>query len=310
MMDSYIKNGLTMDFFVTIFDRNNISFIWYTDGIPVFKSSKISLWPVHLTVNELPFEDRKRRENTLLVGYWYNDKKPQMNTFLYKFMKTFQEIVEGVQITLPDNNIIIVKGIILMGTCDLPAKCDCLNFIQFNDDYGCHSCLCKGEHIEIGPRSHVHAYPFENELTLRTSQQSIEFANRAKSDTPFMGVKGHTVISKIMPDFINGMAIDRMHCVDGGVMKKLMTLFFDQKYSDTPFSLYAVIDIINRRLISIKPPKFIHRMPRSVTDLMHWKASEIKCFFLLFYSCFQKCNARRLFRTLFTISCSCKTSKF
>lgn len=97
-----------------------------------------------------------------------------------------------------------------------------------------------------------------------------------------MGVKGHTVISKIMPDFINGMAIDRMHCIDGGVMKKLMTLFFDQKYSDTPFSLYAVIDIINRRLISIKPPKFIHRMPRSVIDLMHWKASELKCFFFYY----------------------------
>lgn len=197
-------------------------------------------------------------------------------------MKTLQEIAEGIQIRLPNNNHIIVKGIVLMGTCDLPAKSECLNFIQFNGNYGCNICLCKGESTEIGSRSHVHVFPFENEISLRTSQQSIEFANRATSDKPFMGVKGHTIMSKIMPDFINGMAIDRMHCVDGGVMKKLMILFFDKKYSHASFSLYSVIDIVNRRLTSIKPPKFIHRMPRTVADLLHWKASELKCFFFYY----------------------------
>jgi len=46
----------------------NISFTWYTDGVPVFKSSKISMWPLYLTINELPFRERKKRENTLLLS--------------------------------------------------------------------------------------------------------------------------------------------------------------------------------------------------------------------------------------------------
>jgi hypothetical protein len=32
----------------------NVSFTWNTDGIPVFKSSKFSLWPFYLVINELP----------------------------------------------------------------------------------------------------------------------------------------------------------------------------------------------------------------------------------------------------------------
>lgn len=47
---------------------NNISLSWYTDGIPVFELSIISIWPIYSTINEFPFAKRKERENTLLVG--------------------------------------------------------------------------------------------------------------------------------------------------------------------------------------------------------------------------------------------------
>lgn len=44
-------------------NQNNISFMWYTDGVPVFKSSHISIWPLYLTINELPFKERTKRHN-------------------------------------------------------------------------------------------------------------------------------------------------------------------------------------------------------------------------------------------------------
>lgn len=37
---------------------SNISLIFNTDGAPLYKSSKVSLWPVFLAVNELPSPDR------------------------------------------------------------------------------------------------------------------------------------------------------------------------------------------------------------------------------------------------------------
>ena len=37
---------------------NNISLIFNTDGLPVFKSSKFSFWPLYLLINELPYKMR------------------------------------------------------------------------------------------------------------------------------------------------------------------------------------------------------------------------------------------------------------
>ena len=37
---------------------NNISFIFNTDGVPVFKLSKVSIWPLYLIINELPHHKR------------------------------------------------------------------------------------------------------------------------------------------------------------------------------------------------------------------------------------------------------------
>ncbi|XP_067203636.1 uncharacterized protein [Linepithema humile] len=270
LYQAWINNGF-------LSNPHNISFSWYTDGIPVFKSSKISLWPVYLTINELSFNERKKRENTLLLGYWFDDKKPHMNSFIYKFRPELEEIANGIEINLPNNNNIIVRGVTLMGICDLPAKSECLNFIQFNGDFGCPSCLCKGQRVPIS-KGFLHVYPYENQIELRTSEQTIEYANLATPDHPIMGVKGYSAFSKIMPDFIKGIGIDRMHCADGGTIKKILTLVSDAKYKNCVFSLHAVINEVNSRLIAIKPPKFIHRMPRSVADLIHWKALELKMF--------------------------------
>lgn len=37
---------------------SNISFIFNTDGAPLYSSSSVSLWPVFLAINELPSPDR------------------------------------------------------------------------------------------------------------------------------------------------------------------------------------------------------------------------------------------------------------
>lgn len=144
---------------------NNISLSWYTDGIPVFKSSHVSIWPVYLTINELPFKDRKKRQNTLLVGFWYGSQKPNMNIVIHKFRAQIEKLFNGIEVVLPNGNTITVRGVILMGTCDLPAKCQCLNMMQYNGEYGCCICLCKGITYQLGPNSHVHVYPYEKEIT-------------------------------------------------------------------------------------------------------------------------------------------------
>ena len=41
-----------------LMDSHNFSLIMNTDGIPVFRSSAASFWPIWLLINELPFRMR------------------------------------------------------------------------------------------------------------------------------------------------------------------------------------------------------------------------------------------------------------
>lgn len=65
---------------------NNISLMFNTDGAPVFKSSKLQMWPIYMTITELPPSKRVLKENLILAGLWYGDIKPLMWTFLKRTM--------------------------------------------------------------------------------------------------------------------------------------------------------------------------------------------------------------------------------
>jgi len=62
--------------------RDNISFLFNTDGVPVFKSSNVSVWPLFLVISELPHEKRMAKENMIFAGLRFGDKKSAMATFL------------------------------------------------------------------------------------------------------------------------------------------------------------------------------------------------------------------------------------
>ena len=50
--DGALYRALIKDEFLS--NKNNVSFTLNADGVPVFKSSSFSLWPIYLQINELP----------------------------------------------------------------------------------------------------------------------------------------------------------------------------------------------------------------------------------------------------------------
>ena len=67
-----------------------ISFLINTDGAPVFKSSKVSNWPVYLMTNELPLIQRRKKENIIFAGLWFGDIKPIMLSYLEPTFDAFK----------------------------------------------------------------------------------------------------------------------------------------------------------------------------------------------------------------------------
>ena len=68
---------------------------------------------------------------------------------------------------------------------------------------------------------------------------------------------------------VNSVAIDYMHCVLEGVVKKLLGLWFD--HSNEIYCVRKFISQVDRRLEMIKPPEIVTRLPKSVEKRSHWK---------------------------------------
>lgn len=74
---------------------NILTYIFNTDGAPIFHSSKQSLWPIQIIVNELP--PNLRFKYTLLAGICILKKEPSpmiMNMYMEQFLRESQSLRE------------------------------------------------------------------------------------------------------------------------------------------------------------------------------------------------------------------------
>lgn len=258
---------------------NNISFTWNTDGVSLFKSSKFEIWPFYLSINELPYSKRTKKENLILAGLWFGPKKPLPSLFLNSICHELDQLKNGVEFDLPgDNRSRHVKAAVICGTCDLPAKAAFLNMKQFNGEYPCTKCRIRSEPLEPGSLNRI--YPFQENLELRNTRQTTNYAYEAEiiNDAVF-GVKGKTIISRMTKDYIRQTAIDSMHAVFLGIVRALLIIWFDQKIGI--FSNYR--SYVDEKIRLITPPDFVPRLPRAIMDnLMYLKASELKAWFFYY----------------------------
>ncbi|PIK38304.1 hypothetical protein BSL78_24855 [Apostichopus japonicus] len=229
---------------------NNLSFAMNTDGVAIFKSSKLSMWPVYMIVNELPISERKARENMLMYGIWISPKKPIMWSFLNPLFLDLRKLESGVRLTDFSGEEFLCKAALLSCTCDLPAKSLVTNSIQFNGKHGCWHCLQPGETYRTESGGNCHVFPFNTEDPVgpkRTMEQILkdvkETVSKIKNqDKAYVtnGCKGPFWFLYLKYfNFADGMVIDYMHCVCEGVMKLLLKLWFGVENRNNKFSFYS-----------------------------------------------------------------------
>ena len=154
-----------------------------------------------------------------------------------------------------------------------------LNQKQYNGFYACSYCLDEG--VSIDRRMlYLPNEPHRPRTHARVQQwaSTAEFTNEC-----VYGIKGKSILAD-HTDVVNGVPIDYMHAVLEGVTKCLMSYWFDSKYSKRSFSLTRKLKLVDKKLLSVKPPHEFRRSPRSIaSSLKFWKASEYRAW-LLFYS--------------------------
>lgn len=108
-----------------------------TDGSPVFKSSRMSVWPLQFIINELP--PSVRFQHPMLAGLWFGKRAPNMQTFLSRFVA---QVNATPPISWNDGaSKHRSKVFVLCCAVDAPARAKVLNMAQFNGFNGCPWCL-------------------------------------------------------------------------------------------------------------------------------------------------------------------------
>ncbi|KAK3922347.1 Procathepsin L, partial [Frankliniella fusca] len=203
---------------------DTLTFQWYTDGASLYTSSSTSVWPLYLTINELPFVERYKKENLLVPAIWVGPVKPPGSLLVSAIFPDMKLLSSGVDFEVDCEENKKLKGIVICGTGDTPGRSLMLNLVQFNGAHSCQECEDEGE-----PRFNcpgVRLYPFKPiaNLVPRTLEKMLQYAKRGTEEIACFGVRGPSGLSKIMPNFLIGTAIDSMHQLYGGVTRKITAL--------------------------------------------------------------------------------------
>lgn len=213
---------------------------------------------------------------------WTTQLEPKpafMNLYLTTLVKSAERLIKSGLIINCQNRCITFKFVPLCASVDSVARPIMQNRMQYNAFQGCSWCYACGRYIKGAMR-----YPMsEEDPELRSHQSYLnDIHNATKLQKVIRGVKGESALIKMsLFDSVWGYPIDYMHGVLLGVTKQMWDIWTTPSKT---FSLTAAKrSIINKRLVAIKPPHEIHRIPRNLTNRAKWKATEWRSW-LLFYS--------------------------
>lgn len=222
------------------------------DGLPIFHSNNVSVWPIQMSVSNID-----NCKKPFVVAMFCGSVKPQNNDFL---RETVDEIHD---LTLNGFNGIPFK--IRYVICDAPARAIVKGIVQFNGYYGCDFCDIRGVYDKAV------LFLYKGNLRTNESFRKKDNPKHHKSDSLFL---------KLDIDMVNQFPLDVMHCVDLGVTKRLLLWWKEgSKKARLSSGQLRRISDMNQAIRNHFPSSF-NRKPRRLDELKHWKATEYRSFLL------------------------------
>lgn len=267
------------------FDDNIISLTMNVDGASISNSNAFQLWPVQMYVNCLPPAIRYLAQNIIVTTLFYGKKKPSMKDLLFPLAKELNDHGDLISIHTTDNEFVCFRVCISMIACDLPAKSELQNFVGSNGKFGCGYCYQEGVPVANNANRTTIRFKYEENVKLRSHDEAIELMKRMKSEknaNSLKGVKGTTALLMlpICNDIINIFSIDYMHGL-GVIVKDIVKIWLGKRaIPNPPYKQYKIStvqkrELLQSRIMNLKPTMNFRRKPRSILDISDFKASEL-----------------------------------
>lgn len=230
------------------------------DGLPLFKSSNIAVWPLLAKIDNLV------PSCVFPIFITVGSSKPNSLEFLHEAIDEMEKLTrEGICFNEHRLRINFVAHI-----CDTPARNFIKGTVSFHSYNGCDFCECRG--FYNGKRMTWR----ETDNLIERTDESFRLRyqpNHHRVNSPF---------ENIQCDMVMTFPIDFMHqgC---GVMLKILkwnVMPFQQEPGRRRESRMSAsnIKILNSRLVALRRcvPNCFARRPRSTKDLLRFKATELR----------------------------------
>ena len=205
----YIYYGVKISIEKTLsgneFFENDIKLFINIDGLPLFKSSSMQLWPIVIQFGTF---------SPVVVALYGGNKKAPMKEFLTDFV-TEMKILTTEPVEINNTNYQISIFVI---TCDAPVRALLKGIVQHTGYYSCERYTKKGfyDHGRVGFDK------AQENVLLRTNGlfQANHYA------TPDSSEKCHQLsissLSELPTDMISVFTLDYMHLVCLGVTRRML----------------------------------------------------------------------------------------
>ncbi|KAL7306167.1 hypothetical protein TKK_0001613 [Trichogramma kaykai] len=215
---------------------NDVMLLWNTDGLPVSNSSNGQVWLVQARIVNIPPENRYNFR--FVCGVYYSTQsKPTMTAFLRPFVDSLNRLYNS-GIDWYDKTTGSIKHSIVIApfaTLDAPARALVQNVMQYNAVYGCTCCEHPGEVYGTGSSATMTYPQIHPDPLLRTDSRVLQQANMVIENNleHVNGVKGPSIVA-LIPHFSSAQSfvIDYMHNCLLGILRMLMSMWFDTKNKD------------------------------------------------------------------------------
>lgn len=236
------------------------------DGVPLFKSSCLELYPI------LALSKTLKNSAPFTVGVFCGTGKPEpLSTFLCNFIE---------EVKLLRTNGIVIKGTIVtvdidFFICDAPVRSFLKQTLGHNSSQGCDRCNIKGK--------------FENHVMNFSESRIISHSRKLDSDFYLPNsksyIKSKSPLLELQIKLISQFPIDPMHLIYLGVVKRMLLKYYiEGKNKQQKLSRGNLKSINDKsKIISQHVTSDFARKPRSLFEIKRWKATEFKLFII--YTC-------------------------
>jgi len=229
------------------------------DGIPLFKSSSVSLWPILCLVRNIPFRV------PFVVGMFCGKEKPgSASEFLSDFVEEACMLVKHGLTFEQKNRKVIIHSFV----CDAPARAYVKGIKSPSGYSSCEKCTVHGEYYGKV------IFPVAN-CPLRTDEAFDAMTDEDHHISP-------CPLKPLPIGYVTQFGLDYMHLACLGVMRRLILYW---KGPNGPLHVRLgrklICDLSSHLLyLSQFVPVEFARKPRSLDEVLRWKATEFREFML------------------------------